>query len=398
MEALARNNANVGAGYIETERRAISHPRARPGRGASTTSSNIVVGNRDGMPIYISDVADVVLGTRTPHRRGDRERRGSRARHGLHAHRRKQPHRLRARCTPSWRKSTARCPTGVVAKTVYNRTDLVNATINTVKKNLLRRRAARHRRSCSCCSATSAPRSSRRCVIPLSMLFTITGMVGSKISGNLMSLGALDFGLIVDGAVIIVENCIRRLAEEQHQRGRLLTRARALRDRLRRDQGSRHAQHLRRVHHHGGLSADPHAHRRRGQDVSPDGLHRHHRAARRDDLRRSRSCPRPSRIFHDRQSLARRKTSSCAARQGAFIARRSKFRLHVRVRRRRWRSAARARVARRLLASRMGSEFIPEPRRRRRRPARAAHSRHEPDAGRRDAARARKARSRSSRR
>ncbi len=48
-------------------------------------------------------------------------------------------------------------------------------------------------------------------MIPLSMLFTITGMVGSKISGNLMSLGALDFGLIVDGAVIIVENCIRRL-------------------------------------------------------------------------------------------------------------------------------------------------------------------------------------------
>ena len=61
-------------------------------------------------------------------------------------------------------------------------------------------------------------------VIPLSMLFTITGMVGAKISGNLMSLGALDFGLIVDGAVIIVENCIRRLGEEQHQLNRLLTR------------------------------------------------------------------------------------------------------------------------------------------------------------------------------
>ena len=52
-------------------------------------------------------------------------------------------------------------------------------------------------------------------VIPIAMLCTITGMVASRVSGNLMSLGALDFGLIVDGAVIIVENCLRRLGEEQ---------------------------------------------------------------------------------------------------------------------------------------------------------------------------------------
>ncbi|TBR30266.1 MAG: CusA/CzcA family heavy metal efflux RND transporter, partial [Reyranella sp.] len=62
------------------------------------------------------------------------------------------------------------------------------------------------------------------CVIPLSMLFTITGMVENHISANLMSLGAIDFGIIVDGAVIVVENCLRLLAEEQHKRGRLLTR------------------------------------------------------------------------------------------------------------------------------------------------------------------------------
>ena len=62
------------------------------------------------------------------------------------------------------------------------------------------------------------------------MLFTITGMVESRVSANLMSLGAIDFGIIVDGAVIIVENCLRLLAQEQHRRGRLLTRARALRD------------------------------------------------------------------------------------------------------------------------------------------------------------------------
>jgi len=61
------------------------------------------------------------------------------------------------------------------------------------------------------------------CVIPLAMLMTITGMVEAKISANLMSLGAIDFGIIIDGAVIIVENCLRLLAEEQHRRGRLLS-------------------------------------------------------------------------------------------------------------------------------------------------------------------------------
>ena len=115
-------------------------------------------------------------------------------------------------------------PEGVVAKTVYDRTTLVDATIETVKKNLMEGallvivilflflgnfRAA---------MITAL-------IIPLSMLFTITGMVVNKVSANLMSLGALDFGLLVDGAVIIVENCVRRLSEEQHRLGRLLTRS-----------------------------------------------------------------------------------------------------------------------------------------------------------------------------
>ena len=61
------------------------------------------------------------------------------------------------------------------------------------------------------------------CVIPLSMLFTLTGMAQQNISANLMSLGALDFGIIVDGAVVIVENCIRRLAHTQQLLKRPLT-------------------------------------------------------------------------------------------------------------------------------------------------------------------------------
>ena len=115
-------------------------------------------------------------------------------------------------------------PKGVIIETVYDRTHLVDRAIKTVQKNLVEGailviiilflflgniRAA----------LITA------CVIPLSMLFTLSGMAEQKISANLMSLGALDFGIIVDGAVVIVENCIRRLAEAQKHRGRLLTRS-----------------------------------------------------------------------------------------------------------------------------------------------------------------------------
>jgi cobalt-zinc-cadmium resistance protein CzcA len=112
----------------------------------------------------------------------------------------------------------ASLPEGVVAEAVYDRTALVDKAIATVSKNLMEGallvivvlflllgnfRAA---------LITAA-------VIPLAMLMTITGMVKTGVSANLMSLGALDFGLIVDGAVIIVENCVRRLAENQHKNG-----------------------------------------------------------------------------------------------------------------------------------------------------------------------------------
>ena len=120
------------------------------------------------------------------------------------------------------REANASLPDGVEATAVYDRTELVDRTIKTVAKNLIEGallviavlflllgniRAA---------LITAA-------VIPLAMLFTLTGMVRGGVSGNLMSLGALDFGLIVDGAVIIIENCLRRFGELQHRLGRILT-------------------------------------------------------------------------------------------------------------------------------------------------------------------------------
>ncbi|WP_287398064.1 efflux RND transporter permease subunit, partial [Brevundimonas sp.] len=119
--------------------------------------------------------------------------------------------------------AAASLPAGVSAVPVYDRTDLVERAVHTVEKNLVEGallvivvlflllgniRAA---------LITAA-------VIPVTMLMTITGMVQTGTSGNLMSLGALDFGLIVDGAVIIVENCLRRFGEAQHRLGRVLTR------------------------------------------------------------------------------------------------------------------------------------------------------------------------------
>jgi cobalt-zinc-cadmium resistance protein CzcA len=222
MAALARNNANVGAGYIE--RNGEQYVIRAPGQvGSLDDIRQIVVSNREGQPIYVRDVADVLLGSEL--RTGAATENGHEVVLGtvfmlMGENSRTVAERVHQRMAEINRT----LPAGLIAKTVYNRTDLVNAAINTVKKNLLEG-------ALLVIAILFALLGNFRAalitalVIPLSMLFTITGMVGSKISGNLMSLGALDFGLIVDGAVITVENCIRRLAEGQKHHGRLLTRA-----------------------------------------------------------------------------------------------------------------------------------------------------------------------------
>jgi cobalt-zinc-cadmium resistance protein CzcA len=113
-------------------------------------------------------------------------------------------------------------PEGVIVRAVYNRSDLVNHTVATVEKNLfegailvalvLFALIGNWRAALIVASA-----------IPLSMLFALTGMARAGVSGNLMSLGAVDFGLIVDGAVVIVENVVRQLGLKQHELGRRLT-------------------------------------------------------------------------------------------------------------------------------------------------------------------------------
>jgi cobalt-zinc-cadmium resistance protein CzcA len=221
MEALARNNANVGAGYIE--RNGEQYLIRSPGQIVDLEDlSWIVVANRDGVPIHIHDVADFSIGQEL--RNGAATDNGREVVLGtvfmlIGENSRTVSDQVDRKMVEVNRT----LPEGVVARTVYNRTNLVNATIETVKKNLFEG-AVLVIAVLFLLLGNLRAALLTALVIPLAMLFTITGMVERGISGNLMSLGALDFGLIVDGAVIIVENCIRRLAEEQKHRGRLLTR------------------------------------------------------------------------------------------------------------------------------------------------------------------------------
>ncbi|MBU1357592.1 MAG: CusA/CzcA family heavy metal efflux RND transporter [Gammaproteobacteria bacterium] len=221
VTALERNNANVGAGYIE--RRGEQYLIRAPGQvGSLEDIANVVIANVKGVPVRIRDVAEVGLGKEL--RTGAATENGKEVVLGtvfmLIGENSRDVSTAVDKRLQAINKSL---PKGVIAKTVYDRTVLVEKAIATVQKNLIEGallvivilflflgniRAA---------VITAA-------VIPLAMLFTFTGMVTNKVSANLMSLGALDFGIIIDGAVVIVENCIRRLAHAQSKLGRTLTR------------------------------------------------------------------------------------------------------------------------------------------------------------------------------
>ncbi len=225
LQALAQNNSNVGAGYIE--RRGEQYLIRAPGQVQDLADiRQIVVGNHLSTPIHLDDVADVLLGEEL--RTGAATEDGKEVVLGTVFMLLGENSRVVSRRVADKLEEINRTlPEGVVAKTVYDRTALVDATITTVQHNLMlgallvilvlflflgNVRAA---------VITAF-------AIPLSMLFAITGMVEQGVSGNLLSLGALDFGIIVDGAVVMVENCLRRLAARQHETGAILTRAQRL--------------------------------------------------------------------------------------------------------------------------------------------------------------------------
>ncbi|MEN1833588.1 CusA/CzcA family heavy metal efflux RND transporter [Pseudomonas lijiangensis] len=220
--ALERNNANVGAGYIERggEQLVI---RA-PGQLVNELDiANIVIANVQGTPIRVSHVADVVIGKEL--RSGAATENGREVVLGtvfmlIGENSRSVSQAVAAKLTEINRS----LPKGVVAVTVYDRTNLVEKAIATVKKNLIEGAILVIAVLFLFLGNIRAALITAM-VIPLAMLFTFTGMFANKVSANLMSLGALDFGIIVDGAVVIVENSIRRLAHAQQRHGRMLTRS-----------------------------------------------------------------------------------------------------------------------------------------------------------------------------
>ena len=218
--ALENNNANRGAGYVE--RNGEGYQVRAAGRLETMADiGNVVVATRGGVPIRIRDIAEIGIGREL--RTGSASEDGREVVIGtalmlIGGNSRAVSAAVDAKMTEISRG----LPPGVEAKTVLNRTVLVDATVKTVAKNLAEGallvilvlflmlgnfRAA---------VITAL-------VIPIAMLMTMTGMVQARISANLMSLGALDFGLIVDGAVIITENSLRHLAERQHELGRKLS-------------------------------------------------------------------------------------------------------------------------------------------------------------------------------
>lgn len=220
VAALERNNLNVGAGYIERsgEQWLIRSP------GQLETLDDIrsvVIAERAGAPIRVGDVADVLYGKEL--RTGAATQNGVETVLGTAAMLIGENSRIVAQAVAErLHVINQSLPDGVTAVPVYDRTTLVDKAIGTIQKNLLEGAALVIVVLFALMGNIRAALITAL-VIPLSMLFAITGMVSNKVSGNLMSLGAIDFGLIVDGAVIIVENCLSRLARAQHRTGRLLT-------------------------------------------------------------------------------------------------------------------------------------------------------------------------------
>ena len=227
IEALERNNVSMGAGYVERGGEAYV-VRATGRIQTAQQIEDIVVGVRESTPIQIHDVADVVIGGEL--RTGNGSRNGEEVVIGTALKLIGANSRIVAQAVDTKLAEVNKTlPEDIRAVTVLNRMKLVDATINTVKRNL----------------ATGALLvlvvlfvllgSLRAALItalaiPVSILMMAMGMVRMDVSGNLMSLGAIDFGLIVDGAVIIVENCLRRLGETQHALGRRLSLEERLRE------------------------------------------------------------------------------------------------------------------------------------------------------------------------
>ena len=220
IDALERNNVATGAGYIERRGEAFTI-RASSRLENLEEIRSVPITTRNGVPILVRDIGTVVLGRQL--RTGSASQGGREVVLGTALMLiRANSRQVATDVDRKVQEIRGTLPPDIRIRTVLNRKTLVDATITTVLKNLAEG-AALVILVLFLMLGNIRAALITALAIPLSMLITTTGMVQANFSGNLMSLGAIDFGLIVDGAVIIVENCLRRLADKQHREGRLLT-------------------------------------------------------------------------------------------------------------------------------------------------------------------------------
>jgi cobalt-zinc-cadmium resistance protein CzcA len=218
--AIEANNVSRGANFIEQNGEGYV---VRAGGRVENAHDieQIVISTRAGIPVRVRDVADVGIGREL--RTGSASMNGREVVLGTALMLIGGNSRTVAAAADAKIREIAKTlPPGIHARTVLNRTQLVDATIRTVATNLAEG-ALLVIAVLFLLLGNFRAAIITACVIPVTMLITASGMLGARISANLMSLGALDFGLIVDGAVIIAENSLRHLAEGQRKLGRALS-------------------------------------------------------------------------------------------------------------------------------------------------------------------------------
>ena len=212
FEALERNNANAGGGYIERAQEQYVIRAEGLVEKASDIDNIVVKAEQEGTPVYIKNLGTTVFAPRIRQGAVTRDGRGEVVTGVVMMLMGENSRVVAERVREELETIKQSLPKGVELDSFYDRTELVKKTIATVERNLIEGGIlvvavllvllGNVRGGLIVASA-----------IPLSMLFAFTGMVQAGLSGNLMSLGAIDFGLIVDGSVVMIENIVRRLGE-----------------------------------------------------------------------------------------------------------------------------------------------------------------------------------------
>ena len=220
FQSISSNNGTSGGGYV------VHHGEQRFIRGQAlltneTDIENVVVrGNRDGTPVLVRDVADVVIAPLTRQGAVTRDGRGEAVMGMVMMLWGSNSRTVVIAAKERLEEINKTLPKGVIAEVTYDRADLINRTLHTVQKNLLEGGTL-------VIIVLLVMLGSLRAgivvamAIPLSMLFAANMMSTTGITASLMSLGAIDFGLIVDSSVIMVENCMRRIAHNKEGRDHL---------------------------------------------------------------------------------------------------------------------------------------------------------------------------------